>query len=142
MISLLATGIVLPEIIIRSSVSITSNLITSVSYLHTILKGDPELRKLLNLTEILDEINIINTFLEEKHYNLEIRSISMCINVLEDTMKELEKNITAITTKLQNHHKLWFHRFRSYDIDYEKEQVISLYNRMKSQFELLIKISK
>lgn len=141
MLSLLATGIVLPEIIIRSSVSITSNLIASVSYLNTVLKGDPELRKLLQLSDILNEINIIHTYIEEKQYNIEIRSISMCLSVLEDTMKDLEKNIITITSKLQNHSKLWFHRLRSYDIEFEKEQIIILHAKMKSQFELLIKIA-
>ena len=141
MLSVLATGIILPEILIRSSVSITSNLITSVSYLHQLTKSDPELRKLLNLTDILNEINIINSFLEEKKFNPEVRSVSMCLNVLEETMKDLENNINSITKKLQNHNKLWFHRFRSYDIESEKENVKELNNRMNSQFNLLLKIT-
>ena len=40
MLNLVASSILYPEIIIRSSVSIASNLITSVHYLSSITKND------------------------------------------------------------------------------------------------------
>ena len=47
MLSLVAGSILLPELIIRSTVSITTNLITSVNYLISISKSDSELQNML-----------------------------------------------------------------------------------------------
>jgi hypothetical protein len=141
MLSLVANTILYPEIIIRSTVSITSNLISSIGYLQTITKGDPELQ-LLNLVDILNEINIIKTFIEEKNYEtMKSKSVIMCLQVLKTTLEELETNINDITFKLRQHKQKWFPSFRSYNISDQTKQLPILKERMKKQFELFLKIS-
>ena len=141
MLSLVANTILYPEIIIRSTVSITTNLIYSISYLQNVSKGDPEI-KLLNLVDILNEINIIKTFIEEKHYDsMKRKSILMCLQTLKSTLEELEKVINQITKKLQEHRLKWLNRFRSYNITEETNQLPILKDKMKKHFELFLKIS-
>ena len=66
MLSLVANQILYPEIVIRSTISIASNLVTSVNYLNSLIKNDSHLQKLLNLNDIIEDIGIIKSFIEEK----------------------------------------------------------------------------
>ena len=56
-------------------------------------------------------------------------------------MKELEENISSITSKIENHKNLWFGLVRSYNIYEEKKQIPILITQLKHRFEILIKIS-
>ena len=144
MLNLVASSILYPEIIIRSSVSIASNLITSVQYLSSITKNDIEIQ---NLLDIVEDIVIIKTFIEEKknnnnnNNNHESKTVDMCINNLNQTLYQLEDNINSITQKIQTHKNKWFNNFRAYDISTEKNNIPILIKQMRHKFELLIKVS-
>jgi hypothetical protein len=142
MLNLVASSILYPEIIIRSSVSIASNLITSVQYLSSITKNDIEIQ---NLLDIVEDIVIIKTFIEEKknnsNNNYESKTVDMCIDNLNQTLYQLEANINSITEKIQTHKDKWFNKFRAYDISAEKNHIPILIKQMRHKFELLIKVS-
>lgn len=138
MLPIVAASMLYPEIIIRSSVSITSNLIASISYLSTISRNDFELQKLL---DIVEDITIIKTFVEEKESTTNSKTIGMCIKSLNDPLMKLEHVIDSITKKIHSHKDKWFNSIRSYDIAKEKEQIPVLVNQMKHRFEMLIKVS-
>lgn len=138
-LTLVANQIMYPEIILRSALSLTSNLIYSVKYLATISKTDFELQKLLATTDILHDIIVIKSFIEEKE-KLKSHTVDVCIQNLSETLSELELNITSITSKIENHNKLWFGYFRSYNINSEKEQIPFLIEKLKHRFDLMIKI--
>jgi len=140
MLSIVASRILYPELIIRSCVSIATNLVTSVNYLITISKSDAELQNLLTANDIIEDINIIKTFIEEKQITNHSETVKICIENLNITLSELEKNIKSITTKIEMHKHLWFNYLRSYNIVEEKKQIPFLINKMKHRFELLIKI--
>ena len=140
MLSLVATSILYPELIIRSTVSLATNLTTSVSYLVSISKSDVELQNLLVTNDIIDDINVIKTFIEEKELTNHSETVRMCIHNLSNTLSELEKNISSITLKIESHKELWFSYMRSYNINDEKKQIPFLITKMKHRFDLLIKI--
>ena len=140
MLSLVATSMLYPELIIRSTVSLATNLTASVSYLVSISKSDIELQNLLVTNDIIDDINIIKTFIEEKELTNHSETVRICINNLSNTLSELEKNIASITRKIESHKDIWFNYFRSYNISEEKKQIPFLINKMKHRFDLLIKI--
>jgi hypothetical protein len=141
MLSLVAGSILLPEIIIRSTVSITTNLITSVNYLISISKSDSELQNMLINNDIIEDISIIKHFIEEKQHTNSSNTVHICIQNLNKTLTELEKNINSITTKIEAHKQLWFGFMRSYNITEEKTLIPILINQLKHRFEILIKIS-
>ena len=143
MISLFANQILYPEVILRTSVSIASNLITSVTYLNSIIKKDTHLQNLLNLSDILEEVGIIKSFIEEKNKlnDNKSKTIDICLENLTQILSQLERTINNITLKIENHNKLWFHYFRYYDINYESKLIPILILKMKQRFEILIKIS-
>jgi hypothetical protein len=140
MLSIVASRIIYPELIIRSCVSIATNLVTSVNYLVSISKSDIELQSMLTTNDIIEDINIIKTFIEEKQTTNHSETVRICIYNLSNTLSELEKNIKSITIKIETHKQLWFNYFRSYNIGEEKKQIPFLINKMKHRFELLIKI--
>jgi len=136
-----ATRIINPEIIIKNGYFLANNLVTSVLYLKNMSHTDYELKSLMTNTDLLEDIGIIKTFIEEKKLNNSSQTIHVCIDNLNQTLLNLEGNINSITNKIENHKKLWFHSFRSYDIEYEKAQIPKLIEQMKHRFEILIKIS-
>ena len=138
-LTLVANGIMYPEIIVRSVISLSANLIYSVKYLATISKTDFELQKLLSTTDILHDIIVIKSLIEEKE-NVRNNTVDVCIENIRETLSELESNISSITSKIENHNKLWFSYFRSYNITLEKEQIPFLIEKLKHRFDLLIKI--
>lgn len=141
MLSLVAGSIILPELILRSTVSIASNLIVSAKYLVSISKSDFELQKILTESDIIEDISILKHFIEEKEMQNHSNTVSNCIENLNNTMKELENNISSITNKIENHKTLWFGFMRSYNINEEKREIPILINQLKHRFEILIKIS-
>ena len=140
MLSLVATSILYPELIIRSTVSLATNLTTSVGYLVSISKSDIELQNLLVDNDIIADINIIKTFIEEKEITNHSETVRICINNLSNTLSELEKNIASITIKIESHKDRWFSYIRSYNISEEKKKIPFLVDKMKHRFDLLIKI--
>lgn len=145
MLSIVATQLINPEVIFKSTISITTNLINSIQYLNSITKktNNYELNSYLNLNEIIEDIGIIKSFIEEKQdsNNLESKTINICIENLSLILFELEDNINSITRKIENHHNLWFNYFRSYNISCESKKIPKLIDKMKHRFEILIKIS-
>lgn len=141
MISLVANQILYPEIVIRSTISIASNLVTSMNYLNSLIKNDSNLQKLLNLNDIIEDIGIIKSFIEEKQKQNNSKTLDICLENLGQILIDLEENINRITYKIENHKKMWFHNFRSYDIKIESENIPILLEKMNHRFEILIKIS-
>ena len=136
-----ATKILTPELIFRNGYYITNNLISSLSYLKSLSHADTELADLLSNIDLLEDIGIIKSFIEEKKIKTDSLTIQVCIENLNKTLSLLEENINSITTKIESHKNLWFNYFRSYDIYYEKNQIPKLAEQMKHRFEILIKIS-
>ena len=95
------------------------------------------MQKLLSKTDILHDIIVIKSFIDETGKNT---TIDVCIENLRETLSELESNISSITSKIENHNKLWFSYFRSYNINSEKEKIPFLIEKLKHRFDLLIKI--
>ena len=143
MISLVASNIIYPELILRTTVSLTTSLITSYKYLSTISKTtDVDLHTMLQTNDIVFDINVIKTYVEEKQKDGNLSpTINMCIEHLNNTLQDLEENINSITRKLQIHKTLWFGYFRSYNIDIEKKEIPLLIEKMRHRFDMLIKIS-
>jgi len=141
MLSIVASQIVYPELILRSSVSIANSLITSVKYLITISKEDIDLRNMLLTNDIIEDINVIKTFIHEKQDKNTSDTVKLCIDNLSKTLEDLEKHINNITNKLENHKKLWFNYFRSYDIIHEKAIIPLRIRQMKHRFDLLVRIT-
>ena len=133
------TSILYPELILRNSITITNSLITSVKYLSSISKHDHNLQNLLN---IIEDINVIKSFIDEQKCTSESKTVKMCIENLNLNLVKLENIINIITDKIQNHHKKWFSYIRSYDIEKEREMIPLLLNEMNHKFELLIKVSR
>jgi hypothetical protein len=141
MLSIVATNIINPEIILKNGYFLANNLLSSVLYLKTLSHTDNELKELMTNTDILEDIGIIKTFIEEKKLKTDSLSVQVCIDNLNQTLITLEENINSITSKIENHKKLWFNAFRSYEIQTEKTQIPKLVKQMKHRFEILIKIS-
>ena len=142
MLSIVANQIFYPEVIIRSTISITSNLITSATYLNSLIKSNSKLQNLLNLNDIIEEIGIIKSFIEEMEEKKQhSRTLHICIENLRQILSELEINVNSITYKIENHKNLWFNYIRSFDIDNESKVIPILKEKMKQRFEILIKIS-
>ena len=130
-------SILYPELILKNSITITNSLITSVKFLSSISKHDHKLQNLLN---IIEDINVIKSFIEEQKIENESKTVKMCIENLNITLLDLENTINIITDKIQNHPKKWFSSMRSYDIEKEKEIIPILLEQMNHKFELLIKV--
>ena len=141
MLSIVANNIINPEIILKNGYFLANNLFSSVLYLKTLSHTDNELKEIMTNTDILEDIGIIKTFIEEKKIKCNSMSVQVCIDNLNQTLITLENNINSITSKIENHKKIWFNSIRSYDIQHEKTQIPKLVKQMKHRFELLIKIS-
>ena len=140
--ALIARNLLYPEVIVKTITNISSNLISSVHYLTTISHKDKDLQKLLIVTDIIQDIIIIKSFIEENKFNNNSTTIIACINNLNETLSELELNINSITKKIQDHNNSWFKYFIYYDISKEKELITILIDKLRHRFNMLIKISK
>lgn len=129
-----------PEVLIKSIVSITSRLISNIYHIVTTTQ-DIDLKKILVTTDIIHDITIIKSFIEEKEERVENKTILTCIHNIDETLKDIDDTIKSINNKFEIHQKMWFSYFRSYDISLEKERIIFLSDRLKHRFEILIKIS-
>jgi len=141
MMSIVASQILYPEIVIRSTVSIASNLVYSASYLNSLIKHDTHLQNLLNLNDIIEDIGIIKSFIEEKQKQNTSKTLGICLENLGQILKELEQNIDSVIYKIENHKHLWFNSIRSYNITNESKNIPMLLEKMNHRFEIVIKIS-
>ena len=141
MMSIVASQILYPEIVIRSTISIASNLVYSVKYLNSLITHDTHLQNLLNLNDIIEDIGIINSFVEEKQKQNKSKTLDICLENLGQILNDLEKNINSVIYKIENHKKLWFKSFRSYNINDEIKNIPILLEKMNHRFEIVIKIS-
>ena len=132
-----------PEVLIKSITSLTSALISNIYHIVSTTR-DIDLKKILLTTDIIHDITIIKSFIEEKEVK-EVKEVNKtlltCYHNIDETLKEIDDVIKSINNKFENHQKIWFSYFRSYDISLEKESIILLSDRLKHRFELLIKIS-
>ena len=134
------THILCPEILIKSVTTISSGLVSSLSYLITI-SYDKELMQILLSTDIINDIKIIKNFLDGNNIkNIENKTVIECINDINETLKNLEIIIKNITDKIEYNKSLWFSYFRSHDTTDERDKIIFLITQLKHRFELLIKI--
>ena len=83
--SLVVSKVLYPEIIIKTITSLSSNLITSISYLRSLAHEDTELQDLLVKTDIIQDILIIKCFIEEKKDSNISNTVLNCINNLNET---------------------------------------------------------
>jgi len=141
MMSIVASQILYPEIVIRSTVSIASNLVYSASYLNSLIKHDTHLQNLLNLNDIIEDIGIIKSFIEEKQKQNTSKTLGICLENLGQILQELEQNIDSVIYKIENHKHLWFNSIRSYNITNESKNIPMLLEKMNHRFEIVIKIS-
>lgn len=136
-----ASRIISPDIILKNGYFIANNLFSSVIYLKNLSHSDVELKDIMTNTDILEDIGIIKSFIEEKKIKNNSQTVAICIDNLNQTLSRLEYNINSITSKIENHKKLWFNSIRSYNIHNEKLEIPKLIEQMKHRFEVLIKIS-
>ena len=113
MMSIVASQMLYPEILIRSTVSIASNLVASATYLNSLIKHDTHLQNLLNLNDIIEDIGIIKSFIEEKEKQNTSKTLGICLENLSQILQELEKNIDSVIHAIENHKHLWFNYFRN-----------------------------
>jgi hypothetical protein len=142
--SMVVSKVLYPELIIKtitSLSSLSSNLINSVYYLSSLAHKDTELHDLLIKTDIVQDIIIIKSFIEDKKNDDIKHTVLNCINNLNETILELDNNINSITSKIKLHDTLWFNYFRSYDITKEKNDIPILIEKLRHRFDLFIKIS-
>jgi hypothetical protein len=135
MISSLA--VISTDLIFKNGYFIMNNLITTFTYLKTLNHGDYELNDLITENDITEDLNIINSFLEEIQVKNHSKTVGLCIQNLADTLQKIEQTLLTITSKIENHNRLWFHSFRSYDIQKEKIIFPKLVHQMNHRFHIL-----
>ena len=140
LITAAVTNILCPKLITDSVVSLSSKLISSI-YNIVLISNDIELEKLLISSDIIQDIEVINSFIKEKYKNIDNESILTCLNNLNKTLIDIKSNIDSIKLKIESHKKMWFSTFRNYDINKEKEMITILIKQLNHRFELLVKIS-
>ena len=135
MISL--TTVLSSELLFKNGYFIVNNLITTFTYLKNLHHYDCELNDLIAENDIIDDIKIIKSFLEEIENKNHSKTVSLCIQNLAENLKNIEQTLSVITKKIEQHKHLWFNSFRSYDIQKEKIIFPKLINQMNHRFEVL-----
>lgn len=127
--------------LINTIVPLSTSLITGVKYLKTVSYNDNELQELLLSSDVINDILIIKSFLEEKKFDRKSPTITSCISNLNEIMIDIEKVVNSMTKKIQVYNKSWFKYVWYYDIRQEKKELPVLIIKLKHRFNLLIKIS-
>lgn len=135
------------DFLFKNTLALTTNLIQNINYIKNFKFHDDELNLIFFQRDILSDIGIIKAYILEKeqeqttteHHNPP-PSLKAAISNLNETLYYLELNIHSLTTKIKNHHLKWFAAYRSYDIEQEKKQIISLIQQLNHRFDLFIKI--
>ena len=149
--SLIAISTMATASMTASSLIYSSNIIKGLIYLTTdVTKGiynlmkisnDIDLQNIISKSDIINDIQVIKLFIEEEsNINENNKTVISCINNILETLKNLESNISSITTKTNLNKQLWFSYFRSYDVSKEKTNIIFHIDQLKHRFNMLIKI--
>ena len=133
-------NILSPEILLKSITVLSTSILKGVYNLISITK-DTELQEIILSTDIIHDITVIKSFIEDIN-KTDNKTVIECINNINETLKQLENTINTITNKFELHKNLWFSYFRSYDITSEKQNLKFLSNQLKHRFNILIKIIK
>ena len=133
-------SILSPEILFKSITILSASILKGIYNLISITK-DTELQDIILSTDIIHDITVIKSFIEDID-KTDNKTIIECINNINETLKQLENTINTITNKFELHKNLWFSYFRSYDITSEKQNLKFLSNQLKHRFNILIKIIK
>ena len=139
---MLSLAVISTDLIFKNGYFITNNLITTFTYLKNLNHGDVELNEIITENDVVQDIIIIKSFLEEIEKTNQSKTVSLCIQNLAVTLEKLEKILTSITTKIDNHKQLWFNSFRLYDIKNEKVLFPKLVNQMNHRFDILRMITQ
>ena len=132
-------NILSPEILLKSITVLSTSILKGVYNLISITK-DTELQEIILSTDIIHDITVIKSFIEDIN-KTDNKTVIECINNINETLKQLENTINTITNKFELHKNLWFSYFRSYDITCEKDTLKFLSNQLKHRFNILIQIS-
>ena len=139
-LSVVSSTLLGPRMIMTTAISITSNLISSIRYLSQLASADSSINELIITNDVLHDIIIIKTFIEELEKKPINDTMTVSIRNLGETLQHLEQNIHSVTQKIESHKTLWFSSFRSYNLSDEKKNIPFLINQLKHRFELLIKL--
>ena len=127
------------DFLLKNTLSITGNLIYNINYIRNFKFQDAELKMIFVDRDILSDIGIIKAYIDE-HGKDPSPSFKAAISNLNETLYYLENDINSLTNKIKNHHLKWFASYRSYDIEKEKQRILTLIQQLNHRFELLIKI--
>lgn len=134
-------SLIVSDLLLKSTLSITSSLIYNINYIRSIKFHDEDLKKIFIENDVLSDIGIIKTYIEEEQQKHSASpSLKAAIENLNETLGYLEKEINILTTKIKTHHLKWFASYRSYGIEKEKQNILSLTQQMNHRFEMLLKI--
>ena len=139
-LSVVSSTLLCPRLIMSTAINVTSNLISSIRYLSQLASADTQINELLISNDVLHDIIVIKTFIEELEKKPINETLTVSIRNLGETLHHLEQNINSVTTKIENHKSLWFSYVRSYNLSEEKKNIPFLINQLKHRFELLIKL--
>jgi hypothetical protein len=129
------------DFLLKSTISITSSLIYNINTIRNIKFYDDDLKKIFIENDVLSDIGIIKTYIEEQQQKPTLSpSLKASIENLNETLGYLEKEINSLTTKIKTHHLKWFASYRSYGIEKEKLNILNLTQQMNHRFEMLLKI--
>ena len=131
------------DFLLKNTIALTTNLIQNITYIRNFKFRNDELNLIFVENDILSDIGIIKAYIMEEeinHRDSSRPSLKASISNLNETLYYLELNVHSLTTKIKNHHLNWFASYRSYDIEKEKQQILSLIQQLNHRFDLLIKI--
>ena len=131
------------DFLFKNTLALTTNLIQNINYIKNFKFKDDELNLIFIQRDILSDIGIIKAYITEEDNTKEKshrQSLKAAISNLNETLYYLELNIHSLTNKIKNHHLKWFAAYRSYNIEQEKQQILSLIQQLNHRFDLLNKI--
>jgi hypothetical protein len=135
-------GIISSEFLIRNTLTLSSSIISNITYLRSYKLRDEELDKIFIERDILSDIGIIKSYIDEHSHNKDNQSptFKASIQNLNETLCYLEEEISKLTRKIKDHNLKWFSYYRSYDIATEKKKIFILIDQMNHRFDMLLKV--
>lgn len=132
-------SIVSTEFLLKNTIALTTSIITNINFIRSYKLYDDELNKIFIECDILSDIGIIKSYIDE-HSKSQSPTFQVSLQNLLETLGYLEKEIQKLTTKIREHKQKWFNAYRSYDIVEEKKRIFVLMNQMNHRFDMLLKI--
>ena len=131
------------EFLIRNTLSLSSGIIANINFIRSYKLHDDELDKIFIERDILSDIGIIKSYIEE-HNNNQQQSPTFRASVqnLNESLSYLEEEISKLVVKIKDHKHKWFSSYRSYDIVSEKKKIFILIDQMNHRFDMLLKIKQ